>query len=183
LVNEINEILTRYPSDTIIFELLQNADDSGATEFHAVWDQRGESFSEEQASLPEEERSVFPSPELCKQQGPALVVFNNKQFTLQDFDNIANVKGSKKVADAGKTGRYGIGFNSVYVSFPSSVSSHKTDTLSNVSQHITDVPSFLSGKYLTFFDPLKSTLVGGGAARAAPVAGCKQLQNGFGTLF
>lgn len=50
--------------------------------------------------------------------------------TPQSIQNIGN---SQKKGAAAKTGRFGIGFNSVY--------------------HVSDVPSFVSGRHIVYFDP------------------------------
>lgn len=55
-------------------------------------------------------------------QGPALLAYNDAVFTQDDFTSISRVGDSVKRTQIGKTGRFGIGFNSVY--------------------HLTDVPSF-----------------------------------------
>src|SRR3989338_7918200 len=54
-------------------------------------------------------------------------------FTDQDYDNLQKIGCMGKAKDPNKTGKFGIGFNSVY--------------------HITEVPSFCSGKSVTFSDP------------------------------
>lgn len=54
-------------------------------------------------------------------------------FTEDDFVSISRIGDSKKQSQAWKTGRFGVGFNSVY--------------------HLTDLPSFVSDKYVVLFDP------------------------------
>jgi sacsin len=66
-------------------------------------------------------------------QGPALLVFNNSTFREADFESISRIGDSVKREQVGKTGRFGVGFNSVY--------------------HLTDMPSFVSGRHIVFFDP------------------------------
>lgn len=61
-----------------------------------------------------------------------------------DFESIRHIGDSLKKGQVGKTGRYGLGFNSVY--------------------HLTDLPAFVSGKYLVFFDPHCSILPNASAA-------------------
>lgn len=53
--------------------------------------------------------------------------------SAQDFDSISRIGDSGKREEAGKTGRFGIGFNSCY--------------------HLTDLPCFVSGAHLVMFDP------------------------------
>lgn len=66
-------------------------------------------------------------------QGPALYAFNDSEFEEADFESISNIGDSVKRGKAGKTGRFGVGFNSCY--------------------HLTDLPSFVSGRHLVMFDP------------------------------
>ena len=111
-MTEIQSQMAKYSHKTILNELIQNADDAGATEVHAVWDKRQlnrhRDYSAHGAGL--------PTPGLHECQGPALVMFMDSVFTDQDFDSIQSIGGSGKVSNPEKTGRYGVGFNSVYVS-------------------------------------------------------------------
>ncbi len=108
LTGRLNRILTGYPRDTTILkELLQNADDAGATEIHFVLDPR----SHKAEKVFEEKWKPL--------QGPALLVYNNKPFTEEDMSGIQNLGEGSKGSDPTKTGQYGIGFNCVY---------HLTDT-------------------------------------------------------
>ena len=66
-------------------------------------------------------------------QGPALAFYNDAEFRPDDFDNLATIGQGNKLGQVGKTGRFGLGFNSVY--------------------HFTDVPSFVSGDHIVFLDP------------------------------
>ena len=78
------------------------------------------------------------SEELKEWQGPALIAYNDATFSDEDFDNICKVAGETKRKDPLKTGRFGVGFCATY--------------------HLTDVPSFISRKYFTMFDPHVSYL-------------------------
>ncbi|KAL2500790.1 zinc finger protein [Forsythia ovata] len=73
------------------------------------------------------------SDKLAQWQGPALLAYNDAVFTEEDFASISRIGGSVKHAQTWKTGRFGVGFNSVY--------------------HLTDLPSFVSGKHVVLFDP------------------------------
>ncbi|KAH9612108.1 hypothetical protein KSS87_002588 [Heliosperma pusillum] len=122
LTRRIREVLVNYPEGTTVLkELIQNADDAGATTVRLCLDRRrhaGESLL---------------SPTLAQWQGASLLAFNDAVFTEEDFVSISRIGGSSKHGQAWKTGRFGVGFNSVY--------------------HLTDLPSFVSGKYVVLFDP------------------------------
>ncbi|KAG2469708.1 SACS protein, partial [Polypterus senegalus] len=123
LTLRLKNIVEAYPSKKdILKEILQNADDAKATEVHFFWDQRQHPtekiFSDQWAPL----------------QGPAICVFNNKMFTEEDIVGIQNLGKGGKGGCPEKTGKYGLGFNSIY--------------------HLTDCPSFISGNSrLCVFDP------------------------------
>ncbi|GAV61002.1 LOW QUALITY PROTEIN: zf-C3HC4_3 domain-containing protein, partial [Cephalotus follicularis] len=122
LTRRIREVLLNYPEGTTVLkELIQNADDAGATTVRLCLDRRVHSS-----------QSLL-SPSLAQWQGPSLLAYNDAVFTEEDFASIARVGGSSKHSQASKTGRFGVGFNSVY--------------------HLTDLPSFVSGKYIVLFDP------------------------------
>ncbi|XP_067684345.1 sacsin-like [Haliotis asinina] len=103
LTTRLKRILSVYPRDSSIMkELLQNADDAGATELMFVKDFR---------QLPKEK--IF-SDEWASLQGPALCVYNDSYFTEDDLEGIQNLGVGSKSEDAVKTGQYGVGFNAVY---------------------------------------------------------------------
>ncbi|XP_067875962.1 sacsin isoform X3 [Heterodontus francisci] len=123
LTIRLKNIIKAYPSKKdILKELIQNADDAEASEIHFIWDPRKhgntKTFGEEWNTL----------------QGPALCVYNNKKFTDKDIEGIQQLGEGGKRKSPEKTGKYGLGFNSVY--------------------HLTDCPSFMSGdSMLCIFDP------------------------------
>ena len=123
LTSRIKSILNAYPSEKeMLKELLQNADDAKATEIYFVFDARTHPTDR-----------IFDD-KWIPMQGPALCVYNNQPFTEDDVRGIQNLGRGTKEANPGKTGQYGIGFNSVY--------------------HITDCPSFISNNdILCIFDP------------------------------
>ncbi|XP_071479501.1 sacsin-like [Diadema antillarum] len=103
LTSRIKRILQSYSGeDTVFKELLQNADDAGATEFHIVYDPR---------SHPNER--VF-GDKMKPLQGPAFCVFNNQSFSTEDIIGIQDLGQGSKENEMSKIGRYGVGFNTVY---------------------------------------------------------------------
>ncbi|MBN3295177.1 SACS protein, partial [Amia calva] len=123
LTVRIKNIIAAYPSKKdILKELIQNADDAQATEIHFVWDGRShkttKTFGEKWNPL----------------QGPALCVYNNTVFSDTDLKGIQQLGEGGKKSASGTTGKYGLGFNSVY--------------------HLTDCPAILTGdKWLCISDP------------------------------
>ncbi|XP_073701122.1 LOW QUALITY PROTEIN: sacsin-like [Garra rufa] len=123
LTVRIKNIIDAYPSKKdILKELIQNADDAEATEIHFVWDKRQHKT-----------KKIFGEKwELV--QGPALCVYNNRIFSDADLQGIQQLGEGGKHGTLGRTGKYGLGFNSVY--------------------HLTDCPSILTGdKWLCISDP------------------------------
>ncbi|XP_019617871.1 PREDICTED: sacsin-like [Branchiostoma belcheri] len=124
VTQRLKNILNDYPEGAGIFkELIQNADDAGATEVKFLVDWRKNEDSREGL--------IDQGMEVC--HGPALWAYNNATFREEDFKNIQNLGGQTKLEALEKVGRFGVGFNSVY--------------------HVTDVPSFVSGSRVVFFDP------------------------------
>ena len=83
-------------------EIIQNADDAGATAVHFYLDSRQHGTD----SLVE--------PKLATFQGPALLAYNDAVFTDADWQSIQDLQQSVKTEDPFKVGKFGIGFNSVY---------------------------------------------------------------------
>ena len=117
------------PATTVLKELLQNADDAGATEVSIVLDER------------------IPPAVLSDQYKqfchPAIIVRNNAPFRIKtevpedgqdDFTAIRDVASGHKRADSTAAGRFGIGFNSVYF--------------------LTDTPMIFSRREIHIFDLL-----------------------------
>ena len=103
LTVRLKKILEAYPSQVqILYELLQNADDAGASEVKFILDKR---------QHPDEK--VFGDA-WKSLQGPALLVYNDAPFTHRDIEGIQNLGEGSKSDDCQKTGQYGIGFNVVY---------------------------------------------------------------------
>ena len=124
LVTRLRNILKEYQGDlTIVKELLQNADDAGATEVNICYDRRTHC----------ENTDLLYFAGMARAHGPALVVHNNKMFSEDDFKNIQKLAGATKKDQPLKIGKFGLGFCSVY--------------------GITDIPSFISQNYFYIFDP------------------------------
>ena len=83
-------------------ELLQNADDAGATEVKFLLDTR----THRNDGLLNKRLAAF--------QGPALYAYNDAMFRDGDWDNLMRVDQSKKEDEVLKVGRFGLGFVSVY---------------------------------------------------------------------
>lgn len=103
LVDFLKDILRRYPEGgQILKELIQNAEDAGASEVKFLYDETH--YGTE---------SLW-SKEMAQYQGPALYVHNNAVFNPEDWHGIQEIARSRKKDDPLKVGRFGIGFNSVY---------------------------------------------------------------------
>ncbi len=123
LTDRLKGILEGYPDDGILKELVQNADDAQASEIHFIHDTR--TLGSENVATDEASEEI---------QGPALCVYNDRPFTKEDLEGIKKLGIGSKRDSLATTGKYGIGFNSVY--------------------HLTDCPSFLSDNdTLAFLDP------------------------------
>lgn len=96
LTRRIREVLLNYPEGTtVIKELVQNADDAGATKVCLCLDRRRHGSDS------------LLSGTLAQWQGPALLAFNDAVFTEEDFLSISRIGGSGKHSQAWKTGRFG----------------------------------------------------------------------------
>lgn len=96
LTRRIREVLLNYPEGTTVLkELIQNADDAGATTVRLCLDRRTHGVDS------------LLSPTLAQWQGPALLAYNDAVFTDEDFVSISRIGGSTKHDKAWKTGRFG----------------------------------------------------------------------------
>ena len=104
LVTRIKNILDEYAGKIDIFkELIQNADDSGATEFHLVFDKR--KHMDTGKGLNSMSKHLL---------GPALIASNNKPFTEKDYEGLKHLGTGSKRSDQESIGKFGIDFNTVY---------------------------------------------------------------------
>ncbi|KAI9773021.1 MAG: hypothetical protein M1839_002251 [Geoglossum umbratile] len=127
ITTTLSNILRDYPAGgTVLRELLQNADDAGASkiDFHLSTS----SATTDVASHP------LLHPDLIEYQGSAILAYNSHPpFLDNDFESLSRVGDSLKRFDVTKTGKFGLGFNSVY--------------------NWTDSPSVLTGSSLLLLDP------------------------------
>ena len=129
LTTRLNRLLEEYTDGfSVLKELIQNADDAGATEVKFLYDERTN----------EDAMSCLIDEGMKGCQGPALWVYNDAEFKDEDFENIAKLNEATKEHEMEKIGRFGLGFNAVY--------------------NLTDVPMFLSRNYFVIFDPHTSYL-------------------------
>jgi len=122
LTTRLHGLIHDYPEGIGIFkELIQNADDAGAKCIEFIIDWRTH------------ECSKLQYPQFRELAGPAMLVFNDAVFTDEDFEGLKKLGQGGKRTTLRKTGRFGLGFNSVY--------------------NMTDHPSLISQEYVCFFDP------------------------------
>ena len=129
LTTRLNRLLEDYKDGFAVpKELVQNADDAGATEVRFLYDERTN----------EDAMTCLIDEKMRGCQGPALWVYNDAIFTDEDFLNITKLNEATKAHDTAKIGRFGLGFNAVY--------------------NLTDVPMFVSRNYFAVFDPHRKHL-------------------------
>lgn len=103
LTTRLKHIVEMYADGPgILFELVQNADDAGASEVIFLLDKTHYGTS-----------SVL-SPEMADWQGPALYCFNSSVFSPQDLYAISRIGQDSKLEKPSAIGRFGLGFNCVY---------------------------------------------------------------------
>jgi sacsin len=102
-------------------ELIQNADDAKASIVRFV------------VSTKTHGTSSLLGQKMSEWQGGALYCYNDAVFTNRDFENLSEIGQASKLEKVMTTGRFGLGFNSVF--------------------HWTDVPQIVSSDYLVMLDP------------------------------
>ena len=124
LTRRLNRLLEEYTDGFAVpKELIQNADDAGATEVCFLYDERTN----------EDAMTGLIDEGMRDCQGPALWVYNDAEFKDEDFENITKLNGATKENDTEKIGKFGLGFNAVY--------------------NLTDVPMFVSRNHFVILDP------------------------------
>ena len=134
ITDRIQTLVRELPVDSLIKELIQNAEDSGATEIVFILDEQDYSSHNETLIL---DSSLYPNWKKLH-SFPSLTVFNNKGFSEEDIKGIQKLSVGGKLNDQKSIGKFGLGFNSVY--------------------HITDAPSFITHQpmeklHFCCFDP------------------------------
>ena len=129
ITTRLKRLLDQYTDGfAVLKELVQNADDAGATEVRFLYDERANNAA----------MTHLLDEGMKECQGPALWVYNDAEFTEKDFENIEKLSGATKEHHTEKIGKFGLGFSAVY--------------------NLTDVPMFLSRNYFVVFDPHMSHL-------------------------
>lgn len=104
LTRRLRHILELYPEGpSILGELIQNADDAGASTVRILYSAR------------QYGTTALLGSKMAAWQGPALYFYNDAQFSQQDFQNIARIGQASKLDKVLSTGRFGLGFNATYV--------------------------------------------------------------------
>merc|ERR1719239_1583539 len=108
LTERLKQILEKYPDGgQILKEKLQNAEDAGASEVRFVLDPH--SYSRERIMAP-----ITGKNDLARMQDGSLFVYNDAEFTKEDWGGIRSAGFSQKKEKVDKVGRFGSGFSSVY---------------------------------------------------------------------
>ena len=124
LTRRLNSLLEDYKDGFAVpKELIQNADDAGATEVRFLYDERTN----------EDAMSCLIDEGMKECQGAALWVYNDAEFRNEDFENLTKLNAATKEHETEKIGKFGLGFNAVY--------------------NLTDVPMLVSRNYVAIFDP------------------------------
>nr|CAG8547143.1 9432_t:CDS:2 [Entrophospora candida] len=130
IIASIKKIIKDYPHESIFREFLQNADDAKATKFKIIIDERKSNPTD--GLISENMRAL---------QGPAIWIYNDKQFEEKDLDSLLNMYDGRKASDDTKIGKFGIGFRSCF--------------------NFTDAPSFVTGGNFRVLDPQGEYIPGG----------------------
>jgi hypothetical protein len=96
-INQLRDVLQRYKGFAVFRELLQNADDAGATRLDFGW-----------------VRGLSGAQHELLSGGPALFIVNNGEFTARNASSIAQLGLSDKAGEHGRIGKFGLGLKSIH---------------------------------------------------------------------
>ena len=169
----IKEVLKNYEEGSLLKEMVQNADDAGASVFDVLLDLRTHGSSE------------LALPGTAAFQGPALVTHNDAVFADSDLESIQQIGGSQKAGSRStKTGRFGVGFCSCYhaTDLPSFLSRDFLVVLDPHCAHVSDNRSE-PGKMLCFLEDPKTVASSRDTFEPYRVFGCSLQHSYPGTIF
>jgi hypothetical protein len=108
LTKRLKGLMRDYAGDIgIVKELLQNSDDARASKFEIILD--------EGCYPPDStEAEIFDQKVFSTIYGPSIIVFDDGNMTKQNVEAIQEISAGNKTEDPCNTGKYGLGFNSVY---------------------------------------------------------------------
>jgi len=96
-INQLRDVLQRYQGFAVFRELLQNADDAGATRLDIGW-----------------VRGLGGAQHELLTGGPAIFILNNGEFTARNASSIAQLGLSDKAGEHGRIGKFGLGLKSIH---------------------------------------------------------------------
>ena len=102
LTRRLKNILKDYPWQSLVKEMLQNAEDAGASKFKVLIDRR-----------PRKSESLL-TPQMSALQGPCIWFYNDAVFEEKDFQALVSLGQGSKATEKGKIGRHGLGFNAIF---------------------------------------------------------------------
>ncbi|TCD64785.1 hypothetical protein EIP91_003622 [Steccherinum ochraceum] len=127
LSTRIFNVLRQYSVDQAFNEFLANAADAGAVQYSLLLDKQ---FGQTDRIL---------SPSMAQFQAcPSLVVYNDAEFTEEDFKGIRHIGLGGKRSRTDAIGRFGLGALSMF--------------------HFTELSMIVSGEYVMFLDPSRKYL-------------------------
>ena len=98
LINTLRSNLESYPEDSVLREMLQNADDGGATHFSVIYKPQNKN---------NENQDAFAN-------AARLVVLNDGDVNDDQFKAMTQLRAASQVDDSSKIGKFGLGLKSVF---------------------------------------------------------------------
>src|SRR3954454_8659693 len=90
-INQLRDVLQRYHGFAVVRELIQNADDAGASRLDIGWS-----------------RGLDGAQHELLKGGPAVFVLNDGEFTSRNARSIAQLGLSDKAGEHGRIGKFGL---------------------------------------------------------------------------